>query len=66
MSDSKLPPSSGDCGAMIQNLDIDIPPDFSRERMSELGRRGPYFRFVDFPVEVTEEIKLIINEEKEE
>jgi hypothetical protein len=33
-----------------------IPVDLSREELHELGRRGPYHRFIQFPVEITEEI----------
>jgi hypothetical protein len=44
-------------GAHIQN--ITISTDLGREALNELGRRGPYFRFVNFPVEVTTEIETI-------
>lgn len=33
--------------------------DLAREDLFELGRRGPYFKFASFPVEVTSEIVVI-------
>lgn len=33
--------------------------DLSREDLFELGRRGPYHKFANFPVEVTTEIRVI-------
>jgi len=44
-------------GAHIQQ--ITISSDLGREAINELGRRNPYFRFVNFPVEVTCEIETI-------
>ncbi len=49
---------------MIQH--IDISKDMGREEIPELGRRGPYHKYVNFPVEIearwiggsTEEITL--------
>lgn len=35
---------------------ITISTDLNREELFELGRKGPYYRFVNFPVEVTTEI----------
>jgi len=32
---------------------VTISTDLGREELFELGRRGPYFRFVNFPTEVT-------------
>lgn len=37
-------------------VSIAVPPNFSREDIFELGRKAPYYKFVDFPVEITEEI----------
>lgn len=42
--------SNGDYGAHIQS--IRISTSLGRENMFELGRKGPYFRYVSFPVEV--------------
>jgi hypothetical protein len=36
-----------------------ISTDLGREELFELGRRGNYFRFVSFPVEVTNDITVI-------
>jgi hypothetical protein len=47
----------GQYGAHIQN--ITVSADLGREALNELGRRGPYHRFVNFPVEVTCEIETI-------
>lgn len=35
--------------SMIQSLTV--PTDLSREEIFELGRRAPYYRFVEFPIE---------------
>jgi hypothetical protein len=40
-------------GAHLQSISINV--DFNREELFELGRRGPYFRFINYPVEVTSE-----------
>lgn len=42
---------------MIQR--INISTDLSREKINELGRRGPYFRYINFPVEIAKEHGLI-------
>lgn len=42
--------------AHVQTLSVNV--DLGREALNELGRRGPYFRFVTFPVEVTTEIEV--------
>jgi len=41
----------------VQN--ITVSADFGRENINELGRKGPYHRFVQFPVEVTTDIEII-------
>jgi hypothetical protein len=33
-----------------QHINVSMPLD--REEINELGRRGPYYRFVQFPVEL--------------
>ena len=43
--------------AHIQN--ISISTDFGREDINELGRKGPFFRAANFPIEVTCEIEAI-------
>jgi hypothetical protein len=42
-------------GAHVQTISVSC--DLGREALNELGRRGPYFRYVNFPVEVTCEIE---------
>lgn len=44
-------------GAHISN--ITVSTDLGREAVNELGRRGPYFRFINFPVDVTTDIEVI-------
>jgi hypothetical protein len=48
--------NSGLYSSMIQR--INISKDISREQIYELGRRGPYFKYVNFPIEVSCEIKI--------
>lgn len=49
--------TAGVYGAHVQN--ITISADLGRDNLNELGRKGPYFRFVNFPVEVSTEIEVI-------
>lgn len=49
--------SAGVYAAHIQNISVDV--DLRREELFELGRRVAYFRFVNFPVEVTSEFETI-------
>jgi hypothetical protein len=37
---------------------ITVSADLGRDALNELGRKGPYFRYVNFPVEVTTEIEV--------
>jgi hypothetical protein len=41
----------------LQN--ISISTDLGREAVNELGRMAPYFRYVNFPVEVTSEFEVV-------
>lgn len=43
--------------AHVSNFSANV--DLSREDLFELGRRGPYHKFVNFPVPVTTEISVI-------
>lgn len=47
--------TSGDFGAHIQS--IRVSTTLGREALNELGRKGPYHRFVNFPVQVTTDIE---------
>lgn len=49
--------SDGKFGAPISS--IRVSTNLGREQLFELGRRGPYHRFVSFPVEVQTEIEAI-------
>lgn len=49
--------TAGVYGAHITRIGVDC--DFRREELFELGRRLPYFRFINFPVEVTSEFECI-------
>ena len=48
--------ADGNFGAHVNN--ITLSADFGREQINELGRKGPYHRFVTFPVEVTCEVEV--------
>lgn len=50
----------GDNIAHIQS--ISISTDFGREDINELGKKTPYFRAANFPIEVTCEIEVIATE----
>lgn len=49
--------SAGDYGAHVQN--ITVSTNLGRTAINELGRRNPYFRYIEFPVEVTTEIEIL-------
>ncbi len=46
---------SGTFGAHLQSARVQT--NLGREKLNELGRKGPYHRYVQFPVEVTTEIE---------
>jgi hypothetical protein len=48
--------SDGNFSAHVQT--ITVSADLGREALNELGRRGPYFRYVNYPVEVTTEVEI--------
>ena len=41
---------------MLSSINVSL--DFSREAINELGRKGPYYTHVSFPVELIEEYEL--------
>ncbi len=53
--------ANGDLGAHIQN--VTIGTNLGRTELFELGRRGPYFRYANFPTEVTCAIEVTANED---
>lgn len=48
---------AGEYAVHLQRIGVDC--DFRREELFELGRRLPYHRFINFPVEVTSEFETI-------
>lgn len=50
----------GQLAAHIQTVNVSVT--LNRQDLFELGRRGPYFRFADFPVEVTTSIEITATE----
>jgi len=54
--DSTFNPASGNA-VHLQNVSINT--DFSREDILELGRKTPYYRPANFPIEVTCEIEAV-------
>jgi hypothetical protein len=49
--------NDGNYGAHIQRIAVNV--DFGRENMFELGRRGVYYKYATFPVEVTTEVVIM-------
>lgn len=49
--------SGGDYGAHIQR--IGVQTNLGRENLNELGRKGPYHRYISFPVEVRCDIEAL-------
>ncbi|MFQ3578574.1 MAG: hypothetical protein SNJ71_00355 [Bacteroidales bacterium] len=49
--------TSGKFGAAIQNINISC--NLGREALNQLGTRKPFYRYVNFPVEVTTEIEVL-------
>jgi hypothetical protein len=52
--------AGGQLGAHIQN--VNVSTNFGRTELFELGRRGPYFRVANFPLEVTCSIEITADE----
>jgi hypothetical protein len=53
-------PAGGRTSPYLQN--ITISADLGREAINELGSMAPYFRYVNFPVEVTSEFEIIADQ----
>lgn len=49
--------SAGQYGAHVQR--IGVSTNLGRTDINELGRKNPYFRYVEFPIEVTSEIEVL-------
>lgn len=59
VSGSSLPTGSGGFPVNSRLNNITISTNLGREAIFELGRMAPYFRYVNFPVEVTSEFEVI-------
>lgn len=46
-------------GYKVHFQNITVSCDLGREQINELGRFGPYYRYVSFPVEVTSEFEVL-------
>ena len=44
-------------GSKISNITVSM--NLGREQIRELGRRTPYYRYINFPVEITTEITVV-------
>jgi len=51
------PETSSIFAASVQS--VKVSANLGRDQLFELGRKGPYFRYVNFPVEVTTAIEII-------
>jgi len=49
--------TGGVYGVHLQSWNVNT--DFGREELFELGRKGTYYRYINFPVEVTNELSVI-------
>jgi hypothetical protein len=58
-SGSSLPTGSGGFPVNSRLNNVTISTNLGREAIFELGRMAPYFRYVNFPVEVTSEFEVI-------
>lgn len=56
-SSGTVPYSGGEYAVHIQS--VKVSTNLGREQLFELGRRGPYHRFVSFPVEVKCDIEVM-------
>ena len=60
-SDGQMDSQKGDIQndplAHIQSITVNA--DLGREQINELGHKGPYFRYVSWPVEVTSEFEVV-------
>lgn len=49
--------TNGVYGAHVQGITVSM--DLGRDSLNELGRKGPYYRFANFPVEVSCDIEVL-------
>lgn len=53
---------SGRANGLPYLQNITVSTDLGREAINELGRMAPYFRYVNFPVEVTSEFEVVASD----
>lgn len=56
-SGTNFPDANGVHPAHVQTITVSV--DLGRDQLLELGKRGPYFRFANFPTEVTCAIEVL-------
>lgn len=49
-------------GYMAHINSISVSADFGREALNELGTRAPFFRFTNFPVEISTDIEVLTSD----
>ncbi len=52
-------PVNADGSYMVSLQNLNVSTNLNRDEIFQLGRKTPFFRFVNFPVEVTTEIEMI-------
>jgi len=55
-----IPTPSGRSSPYLQNITVSM--DLGREAINELGSMAPYYRYVNFPVEVTSEFEIVADQ----
>lgn len=53
--------NSGMYSFMLQNISVSVA-GLSREELFTLGKRGPYYRFLNFPVELSRPLDELLAE----
>jgi hypothetical protein len=67
-TDSVLPSGSGGipgsfaAGSGLHVNSVTLSCNLGREAINELGKRSPYYRYIQFPVEITSEIEITATE----
>jgi hypothetical protein len=55
-------PAAGGTAFNVAVQSVRVSTNLGRQQILELGRRAPFFRYVDFPVEVTSAIEVVAKE----
>jgi hypothetical protein len=53
--------ASGGIPAGIKINSVSVSMNLGREQIRELGNRTPYYRYIQFPVEITTEVEVVAN-----